>query len=201
MSVRPNVLHFIDSFHQGGSERQAVQLVRFLHRSGQYRTDVACLKGDGVLRAEVVELGVGEIPEYRLTSFYDRNAVHQLRRCAQMLREREIDVVHTHDFYTNIFGMAAARMAGVPVRVASRRETLGMHSKAQKMVERSAYRLAQAILANAEAVRQQLIVEGVRAEKVFVVHNGLDLERVRPQRTERDEILALLRLPVARGRR
>jgi glycosyltransferase involved in cell wall biosynthesis len=201
MSVRPNVLHIIDSFHQGGSERQAVQLVRLLHKSNQYRTHVACLKGDGVLRGVVVELGVGEIPEYRLTSFYDRNAVHQLRRCAQMLREREIDVVHTHDFYTNIFGMAAARLAGVPVRIASRRETLGMHSKAQKMVERSAYRLAQAILANAEAVRQQLIVEGVRAEKVFVVHNGLDLERVRPQRTERDEILALLRLPVARGRR
>jgi glycosyltransferase involved in cell wall biosynthesis len=201
MNVRPNVLHFIDSFHQGGSERQAVQLVRLLHKGNQYRTHVACLKGDGVLRGEVVELGVGEIPEYRLTSFYDRNAVRQLRRCARMLRDREIDVVHTHDFYTNIFGMAAARLAGVPVRIASRRETLGMHNKPQKLVERSAYRLAQAVVANAEAVRQQLIVEGVPAEKVFVVHNGLDLERVRPQRAERDEILALLRLPVARQRR
>lgn len=196
MHVKQNVLHLIDSFHQGGSERQAVQLVRLLHESGQYRMHVACLNGGGVLRGEVEDLGLGEIPEFRLTSFHDRNAFVQLSRLARLLRQRRIDVVHTHDFYTNVFGMAAATLARVPVRIASRRETLGMRSGAQKTVERIAYRLADAIVANAQAVRDQLIAEGVGARKIQVVYNGLDLARISlPPNLRRDEILPLFGLP------
>lgn len=201
MLFRPNVLHLIDSFHQGGSERQAVQLVSLLQESNRFRMHVACLNGGGVLRGEVIKLGLGEIPEYRLTSFFDRNAVVQLRRCAGMMRQREIRIVHTHDFYTNIFGMAAGLLAGVPVRIASRRETLGMHSAAQKLVERCAYRLAHQVLANADAVRVQLVKEGMRPEKIAVVYNGLDLERVTPGELSREQSLASLGLPGGTGQR
>src|SRR5262245_39280285 len=124
--MRPQVLHLINSFQQGGTERQAVQLVRLLQTSGRYGVNVACLNGAGVLRKEVETLGFHDIPEFPLTSFYNRNTLTQLRRLARLLREREIKIVHTHDFYTNIFGMAAATLARVPVRVASRRETEGL---------------------------------------------------------------------------
>ncbi len=90
----------IDSFEQGGSERQALQLVRQLHESGRAGVRLACLQNRGSLRGEADRLGLGKIPEYPLTSFYDRNFVRQLRRLARFLKENEIDVVHTHDFYT-----------------------------------------------------------------------------------------------------
>ena len=48
------------------------------------------------------------------------------------MRHGRFDVIHTHDFYTNIFGMAAAALARVPVRVASRRETEGLRCGAKK---------------------------------------------------------------------
>lgn len=194
--MKRNVLQFIGSFHQGGSERQAVQLARLLHEAGRYQVYVACLDKSGVLLNEVSRLGVGYIPEYRLTSFYNRNALKQLRRFATFLRAREIDIVHTHDFYTNVFGMAAATLARVPVRIASRRETLGFRTENQKRVERSAYKLAHAIVANAEAVRTQLIDEGVRAEKIVTLYNGLDMKRVdTPQASERGSLLAAFNLP------
>src|SRR5881227_2061783 len=101
--MKRNVLQLIGSFHQGGSERQAVQLARLLHESGRYRVHLATLDRGGLLRGEVERLEIGEIPEYRLTSFYNRNALAQVRRFARLLREREIDIIHTHDFYTNIF--------------------------------------------------------------------------------------------------
>jgi glycosyltransferase involved in cell wall biosynthesis len=179
--MRPQVLHLINSFQQGGTERQAVQLVRLLHASGRYRVHVACLKGTGVLRKEVESLGFREIPEFPLTSFYNRNAIAQLRRFARLLRARDIQVVHTHDFYTNIFGMAAAALARVPVRVASRRETEGLRGGTKKKLERFAYRLAHAIVTNAEAVRRHLLGEGVTAGKVVTIYNGVDLERLTPQ--------------------
>src|SRR5437762_6963216 len=95
--MKRNVLHLIGSFNEGGSERQAVQLARLLKENGRYGVHIACLDANGVLRGEAVKTGFAEIPEFPLRSFYDRNAFKQLRRFAQFLREREIDVVHTHD--------------------------------------------------------------------------------------------------------
>jgi glycosyltransferase involved in cell wall biosynthesis len=193
------VLQFINSFHQGGSERQAVQLARLLTESGRYRVRVACLDSTGVLREEVERLGLSEIPEYPLQSFYDRNMLSQLRRAAAYMRAEKVDVVQTHDFYTNIFGILAAQIARVPVRVSSRRETLGMRTPTQKRVERGIYRLSHAVVANSEAVRQQLVAEGVRAARITTIYNGLDIERVRPS-LSRDEALRFFQLPRAGGR-
>ncbi|HEY0376142.1 MAG TPA: glycosyltransferase [Pyrinomonadaceae bacterium] len=192
------VLQLISSFHQGGSERQAVQLARLLSECGRYRLRVACLDGGGPLRGEVERLGLGQIEEYRLTSFYDRNMVTQLRRFAADLRENDVSAVHTHDFYTNVFGVLAARLARVPVRVSSRRETGGMRTPAQKKVERIMYRLSSAVVANSEAVRRQLVAEGVSESKIVTVYNGLDTARVAP-RMGPAEARSFFNLP--RGRR
>ena len=69
----------------------------------------------------------------------------QVRRCAKYLKDNRIDVVHTHDFYTNVFGMAAATLAGVDSRIASKRETSGMRSRGQDLVEKLAFGRANAI--------------------------------------------------------
>ncbi len=171
-----------------------MQLTRLLLESGRWNVFVVTLERDGVLLDEIDRLGLINIPEFRLNSFYDLHAARQLRLFAQFLKQREIDVVHTHDFYTNIFGMAAAGLARVPVRIASRRES-AVRPETQRFVERAAYRLAHAVVANCEDVRQQLIREGVPAQKVRTIYNGLDLERVQPAQTERKEILKSLNLP------
>jgi glycosyltransferase involved in cell wall biosynthesis len=192
--MKRNVLQLIGSFHEGGSERQALQLARLLKGDGRYRVHVACLDSSGVLRGEADAQGLGEIPEFPLTSFYNRRAFRQLRRFAQFLREREIDVVHTHDFYTNVFGMPAALLARVPARIASRRETTGWRTGPQKFVERRAYDLAHTVIANSEAVRNQLILEGVRNEKTVTIYNGVNIERVGFTEVRRDDVLASFNL-------
>jgi len=197
-----NVLQLIDSFNQGGSERQTVQLTRLLHESGRYRVHLACGDPIGPLRADAERLGLGEIPSFPLTSFYDRNFVVQVRRFARYLRERQIDVVHAHDFYTNIFGMFSAALARVPVRIAARRETEGIRSPAQRFIERRAYDLAHAVVTNAEAIREQLISEGLKREKVVTTYNGLDVARLGAQfDLPRDAALAALTLPCDGQRR
>jgi glycosyltransferase involved in cell wall biosynthesis len=162
--------------------------------SGRCNVFVATLERDGVLLEDVSRFGLKEVPEFRLNSFYDLNTARQLWRFAQYLRKHEIDVVHTHDFYTNVFGMAAAALARVPVRIASRRES-AVRPSTQRFVERSAYRVANAVVANCEEVRQQLISEGLPAQKVRTIYNGLDPARVQASQAERKEILANLNLP------
>src|SRR5215213_1545516 len=194
------VLQLVGSFNQGGSERQAVQLARLLAESGRYRVRVACLSPEGVLREEVERLSLGEIHSYPLTSFYDRRFVAQLRRFAAFLRAEGVALVQAGDFYSNVFGMAGAALARVPARVASKRETGGMRTPAQRRVELLAFRLAHAVVANAEAVRRQLVEDGVPARKVSVVYNGLDDERLRPP-ADFSRGAALEELGLPRGRR
>lgn len=196
-TLRYSALQVIGSFHQGGSERQAVQLTRLLLKGGRCNVFVTTLEREGVLLEEIERFGLNEVAEFRLNSFYDLHTARQVWRFARYLRKHEIDVVHTHDFYTNVFGMAAAGLARVPVRIASRRES-AVRPENQRLVERFAYRAAHAVVANCEDVRQQLIREGVPAQKVRTIYNGLDLARVQPAEAERKEILAGLNLPEAR---
>jgi L-malate glycosyltransferase len=198
---QPNVLHLLNTFLPGGSERQAVQLIRSLHEAARYRVHVACLRRDGPLLADLDGLGLNDVPEFPLRSFYDGNALRQVRRFARLLRDRDIALVQTHDFYTNVFGMAAARLADVPVRIAARRETGALRTPLQKRVERGAYRLAHAVVVNAEGMRCQLMAEGIRDEKIVTVYNGVDLKRVTPPAgLSRREAASMLGLPTD-GRR
>jgi L-malate glycosyltransferase len=195
MKKTRNVLQFIGSFHQGGSERQAVQLTRLLHEDKTYNVFLASMNNEGILRQEVENIGFTDIPEFKLTSFYDANFVKQIRRCAKFIKQNDIEIVHTHDFYTNIFGMFSASFAGVKTRIASKRETGSMRSNLQKLIEKQAFKLSHKIVVNAEAVKKYLISEQISEQKINVIYNGLDLERLKPATQNRAEICDELGLP------
>jgi L-malate glycosyltransferase len=192
-----NALQLIGSFHQGGSERQAVQLTKLLKQDGTVNVFLASLNNDGILGEEAQSIGFTEIPEFKLTSFYDLNFFKQLRNCVKFLKQNKIDIIHTHDFYTNIFGMFAGTLAGVKIRIASKRETGGVRSKRQESIEKLAFSRANKIVANSEAVKNYLIAGGIAVKKINVIYNGLDLERLKSKLTNRKEICDNLKLPNA----
>ena len=186
----------VDSFDMGGAESQTVLLARLLRDDRRYDVHLACLRREGALLNAVQSLGVGEIPEFRLTSFYDRNMLRQLRRFVAFLRERQIDVVHPQSFYTNVFAITGAALARVPARIAFRGDTGGWRSEAQEFAERWSYRLAHSIHANSEAVKRFLIKSGVPGHKIITVYNGLEMERVIPKGgITRESVLERLGLP------
>jgi len=193
--VKKNILQFIGSFHTGGSERQAVQLVRLLCEDAEFNVFLAVLNDEGALREEVEKLGFKDIPEFPLRSFYDLNFVKQIGKCVRFLRKNKIEVVHTHDFYTNIFGITAARLAGVKVKIASKRETGGMRSKLQKNIENRLFGIADAVTVNSKAVEKYLLEEKISADKIELIYNGLDLERLQPKTANREEICKEFGLP------
>jgi len=175
--MKPRILQVVDSFHQGGTERQAVQLTRMLHETGRYIVHVACLTDEGILKADVERLGLEPIHAFPTISFYHPSTGAQLVRFVRTLRRLKIDLVHTHDFYTNILGMAAATLARVSARIASRRETDPNRTAAQRWVERRAFGAAHQVVVNADAIGADLIALGVPAAKIRTVYNGLDPAR------------------------
>lgn len=195
--MRGNVLHLIPSFHQGGSEKQALQLVRLLAEESSLGVRLACLDDGGTLRGDVEGLDLGPIPSFPLTSFYNRNMFFQLRRFVSHLKRERIDIVQTHDFYSNIFGMLGARLAGVPVRIAAKRET-GMRSRTQLFAERRAFGLAGAIVANSKKVAGYLAAAGVAGRKLHLIYNGIDVQKYDLKIAACAENLASFGLPVGK---
>src|SRR5439155_336338 len=84
----------------------------------------------------------------------------------------------TYGFYPTFFAVPAARLARVPVVVASIRDTGELLTPLQKRAQKMVCRMAGSVLVNAEAVRSWLIAEGYNANNIEVIRNGLDLARL-----------------------
>ena len=113
-----------------------MQLTKLLVEDGIYEVFPACLSGEGVLREEMEKLGFKQIPEFRLTSFFNLNFLKQVKKCARFIRENKIDIIHTHDFYTNVFGMSAAVLAGVKTKIASKGKQAGCDRRRKRLLKR-----------------------------------------------------------------
>ena len=85
-----------------------------------YEVTVGCLKREGPLEDRLQGTGIA-IREFRSRSGIDSpSGLRQLLRMSWFLRS--FDIVHTHDLWSNLVGVPAARLAGVPAIVSSRRD-------------------------------------------------------------------------------
>jgi glycosyltransferase involved in cell wall biosynthesis len=165
------VLHVIDSFEIGGTERQAVELLKRLNRK-RYDVRLAVLRKGGLLYREIEPL-FPAISEFPLTSFYNANAVKQLGRLCRLMLHERIDILHAHDFYSGFIGAAAARLVGVRV-IASQRHLKLSDREVHRWGTRVIHRLAHRILVNSEAIREKIIAEdNANPDKIAVVKNGV----------------------------
>jgi len=174
-SDRLAVLQFLTIFGIGGTERQVLNLVQGLDTS-RFGVEVACLKRWGALLPEMEATGV-PITEYKTTSLYNHVAVWNQMKFLRHLRKRSIQIVHTYGFYSNVFAIPPARLAGAAAVVASIRDTGEHQTPMQRRIEKLFCRMADCVVTNAEAVRKRLTNEGYDAEKIVVIHNGIELTR------------------------
>jgi glycosyltransferase involved in cell wall biosynthesis len=96
---------------------------------------------------------------------------------ARWCRATGIAIVHTCDFYANVFGLPAGALARVPVRIGSRRELNPDKSLSKIALQRASYAAADRVVANSSAAARRLRHEGVPAAKIRVIPNGVAMER------------------------
>lgn len=134
----------------------------------RYRS-IVCLFRDGWLRRRCEQLGL-ETHVLPINGMFD---LRWLRRFTGLLRDRDIGVVHTHEFGANTYGTLGARAAGVPV-VAT---VHGRSYYADRLRRRLAYRLvsrAAVMVAVSDDVRRFIVDRtGVVPARVRVIHNGI----------------------------
>lgn len=170
--VRPlRIVYFLDTLGVGGTELNAVRLAERLDPA-RFRISVACF-GDGPLRARLEAARI-PIHIYRLRSLYGIGMVRQGLRFARFLKDEQVDVVHSHDRYSNLFCMMWGRYAGTRGLIASKRWGTSMRIT-HMVTNRLAYRLAHRVLGNSNQVGESLAaVERVPRTRIVVVPNFVD---------------------------
>jgi len=190
--ARRKVFYLLDSLNVGGTETQAVELARRIPAAG-YDVTLGCLRAQGPLMERLQGTGV-VVREFRPGGGIDTPAgMYQLLRLSWFLRREKFDVVHTHDLWSNLLGVPAARLAGVDAIVSSRRDLahFDWYQGKRRAWLRRIQNLSGVVLANATPIRDALIAEdGFPPEKLRVIHNGVDIEKFRRGREGRDHLFA-----------
>ena len=163
------------TFAAGGTEGQVANIARHIDRV-RFDLQFVCLRKWGFYLDEIEQRKI-PVTEYPLRSFFSPRAVLQQMRFAAQLRAQRTQIVHSYNFYSNVFAMPAAKLAGVPLKIASIRDQGVYLSNAQKLAQKLACRCADMILVNAESIRNWLIEDGYPPEKVRIIRNGIDLTR------------------------
>ena len=161
------------SFDAGGTERQMTELIRRLPPD-RYKVHAVCFRREGQWLPRVAERAASVVA-FPIRGFGRPSTVVALARFAAWCRRERIAVVQTCDFYANVFGLAGARLAGVPVRIGSRRELNPDKSERQIAVQRMAYRCATHVVANSPSAVRILREERVTRPQVVMIPNGIDL--------------------------
>ena len=174
MAEPVSVLHVVDCLNVGGTERQLFELLRRTDRR-RFRPLLACFKPGGELLPSLRALDIEPVVFPLRGSLAQANTALQVARMALLIRQRGVRIVHAHDFYSNVMGVAAASVAGVRA-IASRRDLAHWLGATQRKMLRVACRVADAVVANAGAVAAQTARDfGVPDAKLHVVPNGIDV--------------------------
>jgi len=172
-------LYVIGTLDLGGAEHQLVALAKGLDRA-RFLPVVYCLTATGPLLPELTRAGI-QVKCFGLRGLtVRRNPILVARRLADFLislKKERPDIVHGFLFHAYILGSFAARLAGVPMVIASRR-SLGLFKERKlhyRLLERLANRMTDLIIANSVAVREDVSrQEKVPSSKVRVIYNGID---------------------------
>ncbi len=176
---RPRILLIGDTLNVGGTEGQFVEVACRLDRS-RWDVQVSCLRAVGPLKARVEAAGLRAWSCGR-GSFKSPRFLMAVCGLARYLRAHRINLVHSFDFYSNILGVPAARLARVPAVIASQRELDDLRSRLQRRVHRAALRLADYVLANSGAVADRLKrARAIPPGRIVVIPNGVDAIRFSP---------------------
>ena len=102
-------------------------------------------------------------------------------RIRKILRQYEIDLVHTHAS-SFVGGAIAARWCGIPCAIHLHEYPFLLPVWARQVYWRVLPRLGSALICCADFIRRAFVAVGCPPERVHTVYNGVDLAAFRPDR-------------------
>lgn len=174
---RPHILLVVDQFPRalGGGERIVLTMADRLPAYG-YRVSILTFAAD----EQSVGLEGPPCPIYLLplTRTYDWQALRGAIALRRFLLQEQVALVHTCFESSDLWAGGMTKLLSRAKLVWNRRDMGILRSRKHAVAYRWLARMPDAVLAVSEEVRRYTIeVDGVPAERVTTIHNGLDLAR------------------------
>lgn len=167
-----HVVFCLDNSGIGGTELNAVRTAERLVDQG-HTIEVASLGRHPDLTSRYEKAGI-PVQVFPTDGLASTSALRQGIRLRRFLVETEPDVFHAHDIYGNLFGVPWARMARVPVVLASRRWWKKEIRRGHGLANRVASRLAHAVVVNSPRVAAVARRKTGGTTRIQVVPNFVD---------------------------
>jgi len=167
-STALTVLHTEASTGFGGQEIRIIAEAQWLRCHGWEALIVAQPGSRLADEARAASLPVAVVP---MRSAFDPRALLALRR---LIRERHVDLVHTHSSVDSWLGGLAGRSLRVPV-VRSRHVSIAIPRRRALV-----YRLAHRVITSGQAVADVVARAGIPRERIVPVTPGIDTTRFHP---------------------
>jgi glycosyltransferase involved in cell wall biosynthesis len=187
------VCHIAHGDLWAGAEVQLATLLEALAQDSALELS-AILLNEGRLACEIRKLGI----PVTVLSEARHSALTLCMKIVTFLREQRPDIVHTHKYKDNILGACAAAAAGVPVVV---RVVHGMTEpfKGKAYVKMMGYEFVDRLVTSARVNKVIAVSSNIEAvlgrlygtHKVVQIHNGINLEKIRPSR-DRESLVGTL---------
>ncbi len=181
------VLHIDTERTWRGGEQQALYLAQGLAARGVEQLCVGRPGSAWVERAGAAGLAAEALP------MHGEADLVAVVRLARLFRRFRPDVIHMHTSHGHTLGVLARRLAGVGRTVVSRRVDFTIYRNALRL-SWFKYRFGVDLyVAISDGIRRQMVQDGIPAERIRVVHSGIDLARV--DAAPRVDVHATLGLP------
>jgi glycosyltransferase involved in cell wall biosynthesis len=172
------VVHIIKVVRIAGAEQHLLTLLEGLRANHIDARIVLLVEPSNPMENYVQAAGARGIPLERVVirSHVDMSLHYRLWK---LLKDLQPDIVHTHLLHADLFGIPAARAAGVPIVVTSRHNDNTFRRRSPiKQMNRSLWEMADAGIAISHALARFCIeIEGAPPEKIHTIYYGLDANR------------------------
>lgn len=180
-----NVLQFITPTGFYGAERWILALNNNLDPE-KVRSDLVVTTEQG-RRPEILNhFKVGDCQAFEI-EMNARLSMTAIRSLVNLIRQREIDVIHTHGYKSDIMGLIAARMTGI--KAISTPHGFGEPSdlklKAFIGLGKFALRFCDRVVPLSEQLVDEVKAAGVAQKKIHFIRNAVDLKEVEPYRIKK----------------
>lgn len=197
MSSIVHVTQLIPTLSRGGAERVVKDLVTQLDRQ-RFASDVIAFVTGGPLEEEIRNAGIA------VTVFQKRTklGLGVAQKINKQLRTSTPAILHAHLAGAEIWGMRAARKAGVPATLITVHSTYQEEPQWRLTLRKHAWSEANVLVAVSVAVQDFLLQNGVPLEKIRVIPNGIDINKFEPgwvRKNERRVLGTVGRLEKAKG--
>ncbi len=178
-----NVLQFICSTGFYGAERWVLALAKHLNKDN-VRCDLAVTLEQNSQDLELVKhyrKNCGEAFEIPMSGRFDLSVINKL---VKLIKERNIDIIHTHGYKSDILGVIAAKKAGIQSIVTPHGFENADDFKLRTFIWLGckSMKFATKVVPLSRQLCDDSRRHGVKEDKLVYIQNGVDLSEVEEQR-------------------